>query len=157
MAKKISCQYNRTSGFTKQSGNVFINHNINYLSSVDIRLHDTRSGKIAEIVSDNIVLKDTDDTLNLIAEAGAMDSGKIILYESQINPDFFDLKTKLAGEILQKFSNYRVQLAIIGDFSKFKSKSLQAFIYECNKGRSLFFQETLDDAIIRLSGDNLFD
>jgi hypothetical protein len=117
---------------------------------VNIILHETRSGKIAEIVSDNIVLKDTDDTLNLIAEAGEMDSGKIILHENQITPDFFDLKTRLAGEILQKFSNYRVQLAVIGDFSKYKSKSFQDFIQECNKGNRVFFSEDLNDAIGKL-------
>jgi hypothetical protein len=66
---------------------------------VDIRLHVTSAGKIAEIISDMVVIKDIDDTLNLIAESGALDSVKIILYENQISPDFFDLKTNVAGDI----------------------------------------------------------
>ena len=117
---------------------------------MDIRIHETVTGKIAELISDNIILKDTDDTLNLIAESGAKDAGKIILYESQIIPDFFDLKTRLAGEILQKFSNYRVQVALIGEFTKYNSRSLQDFIRECNKGNRIFFSESLVEAIDKL-------
>ena len=45
----------------------------------------------------------------------------------------------IAGEILQKFSNYRVRLAIVGDFTKFTSNSLHEFIYESNKGRFIHF------------------
>ena len=99
----------------------------------------------------NIVINSIDDTLDLIAEAGEMDSGKIILYENQMHPDFFDLKTKLAGEILQKFSNYRMHLAIIGDFSKYKSKSLQDFIRECNRGNRIYFLESQEAALVKLA------
>jgi len=57
----------------------------------------------------------------------------------------------LAGEILQKFSNYRVRLAIVGDFSTFTSKSIKDFIYESNKGRHINFVSSLDEAIKVLS------
>ncbi|WP_083996437.1 DUF4180 domain-containing protein [Desulfosporosinus acididurans] len=57
----------------------------------------------------------------------------------EIFEDFFDLKTKLAGEILQKFVNYHVRIAIVGDFSGYKSKSLKDFIYESNNGKDVFF------------------
>lgn len=118
---------------------------------MEIIVHDTVSGKVTEIVSDNFVINDIDDTLNLIAESGALDSGKIILHEYQINPDFFDLKTKLAGEILQKFSNYRMQLAIIGDFTKYRSRSFQDFIRECNKGNRIFYVESKRAALAKLA------
>ncbi|MCK7528774.1 MAG: DUF4180 domain-containing protein [Ignavibacteriales bacterium] len=36
--------------------------------------------------------------------------------------DFFDLKTGIAGEILQKFSTYNVRLAILGDFQNIKAE-----------------------------------
>jgi hypothetical protein len=116
-----------------------------------IILHEISGGNIAEISSDGVVLKDPDDALSLIYESGALDSGKMILYQNQIVPEFFDLKTRLAGEILQKFSNYRLQLAIIGDFSVYRSKSLQDFIRECNRGSTVFFVENLDAAIAILT------
>jgi hypothetical protein len=76
---------------------------------------------------------------------------KIILYEKNISPDFFDLKTGLAGEILQKFSNYRMQLAIIGDFSKYSGKSIRDFIFESNNGRQVNFLPDLSTTLEKLS------
>jgi len=118
---------------------------------MEIIIHEASAGKIAEIISDKVVIKDIDDTLTLIAESGMFDAGKIIMYENQMATGFYNLRTGLAGEVLQKFSNYRVQLAIIGDFSKYKSKSFQDFIRECNKGNRIFFLESQESAISKLT------
>ena len=56
----------------------------------------------------------------------------------------------MAGEILQKFSNYRMKLAIIGEFEKYKSKSLKAFITESNRGNLIFFAPDRDATISRI-------
>jgi len=75
----------------------------------------------------------------------------VIIYEKNITPEFFDLKTKIAGDILQKFSNYRMGLAIIGDFSQYESKSMKDFIFESNKTRHINFVETLKEALEKFS------
>ena len=75
----------------------------------------------------------------------------IIIHKSLISEDFFDLKTRLAGDILQKFINYKVKFAIVGDFSMYTSKSLKDFIYECNKGKDIFYLATEQQAIEKLS------
>lgn len=72
---------------------------------------------------------------------------KIIIYKKNISPGFFDLKTKTAGGILQKFAQYRMPLAIVGDFSKFGSTSLEAFIFESNQGKQINFAGSLSEAI----------
>jgi len=69
--------------------------------------------------------------------------------------EFYDLKTGLAGEILQKMTNYRLKLAIVGDFSGIQSKSLNAFIIESNRGRQNFFVSTEEEAIQKLSGQSI--
>lgn len=73
--------------------------------------------EIAFVNSSEKLITDVQSALDLMAtvsyEAGAH---RIILDKSAICEDFFDLKTKLAGEILQKFTNYQTKLAIIGDF-----------------------------------------
>ena len=43
----------------------------------------------------------------------SIDKGGLILDESQLSPEFFDLRTGLAGEVLQKFTQYRALLAIV--------------------------------------------
>jgi hypothetical protein len=37
----------------------------------------------------------------------------LILTEDDVGPQFFDLRTGLAGEAMQKFVNYRVRVAIV--------------------------------------------
>lgn len=117
---------------------------------MEIVINEIEGVTIAEIISDSIVIKETQDALDLMAESNFRGSGKIILHEKNIVPDFFDLKTGLAGEILQKFSNYNVQLAIVGDYSKYTSKSLKDFIFESNKYGRINFVNSVEEAKERL-------
>lgn len=106
---------------------------------------------ISEVISDRIVINNLQDALDLIADCDYNYSKKIILSREHIISDFYDLKTKLAGEILQKFTNYGVEVAIIGDFSQVTSKSLNDFIYECNMSRKVNFLKSKEEAIDILS------
>lgn len=101
---------------------------------------------VAEIVSDEVVIHDIQDALDLMADCYYSGNEGIIMYEPQIMPEFFDLKTGIAGEILQKFSNYDMRLSIIGDFTKYTSKSLRDFIYESNKVGRVNFVESIGEA-----------
>ncbi len=75
----------------------------------------------------------------------------IVINKEALAEDFFVLSTRMAGEILQKFINYRFRLAIVGDFSGYTSKPLKDFIYESNRGRDIFFVSSEKDAIEKLS------
>lgn len=57
---------------------------------------------------------------------------------------------KIAGNILDKFINYRKKLAIVGDFSNYNSTALKAFIYESNNGNSIYFVPSIEDAVNKL-------
>ena len=80
-----------------------------------------------------------------------MDDGRVVLDRSAFPEGFFDLSTGVAGEILQKFVNYRVKLAIVGDFSVDTSKSLRDYIRECNRGRDICFVPSRQEALDRLA------
>lgn len=75
---------------------------------------------------------------------------KLVLDKKAICEEFFRLSSKIAGEVLQKFINFHIQLAIIGDFSRYTSKPLHDFIYECNNGKDFFFVDNLEQAIEKL-------
>lgn len=90
--------------------------------------------------------------LDLMANAQYIGgSSSLVVYKESFAEDFFDLKTRFAGEVLQKFSNYHVKLAIVGDFSTYRSKALHDFIYESNKGNLVFWASSLDEALQALS------
>jgi hypothetical protein len=107
---------------------------------------------IALIIADEIVIEDAQSALDLIATAQyETDCDKYIINKSCVVDDFFILSTGIAGEILQKFINYRKKIAIVGDYSKYTSKPLKDFIYECNNGNSIYFVSTVEEALLKLS------
>jgi len=107
---------------------------------------------IAIVRGNELVIEDVQSALDLMAtvryETGC---DRIAIDKALISESFFDLKTRLAGEILQKYINYQVKFAVIGDFSAYSSRSLRDFIYECNNGKDFFFMPDERQAIEKLS------
>jgi hypothetical protein len=105
---------------------------------------------IAEIQSDEIEIVNAQDALDIMVNCTYQGARKIIIHEKNIVPEFFNLSSGLAGEVLQKFSTYDAQLSIIGDYDKFSSKSLRDFIYESNKAGRVTFVNSMAEARERL-------
>lgn len=107
---------------------------------------------IAVVSSDEKLIVDAQTALDLAMtvkyESGAE---KIVIDKNLICGDFFILSTGLAGEILQKFMNYHVKVAVYGDYSHYTSKPLKDFIYESNNGKDFFFVTTKDEALQKLA------
>ncbi len=111
-----------------------------------------QGANIARVSGEGLIITDAGSALDLLAGVSYQTGlNRIILDKKTISEDFFKLSTGLAGEILQKFVNYRVRLAIVGDFSRYTSKPLKDFIYESNKGGHVNFVSSEDEAIKRLS------
>lgn len=107
---------------------------------------------IAVITTREVLITDVQSALDFLATVRYQTGcDRIVLDKSAVCEDFFDLKTRLAGEILQKFVNYYMRVAIVGDFSIYASRSLRDFIYESNKGNHVFFVQDEEEAIERLS------
>jgi hypothetical protein len=106
---------------------------------------------VAVIDSEVALITDVQSALDLIASVDyEHDTKKLALNKASISDDFFKLSTGFAGEVVQKFVTYGNKLAIFGDFSKYTSKPLRDYMYECNNGNHLFFAETEQEAIDRL-------
>lgn len=107
---------------------------------------------IAVIFSDEKVIVDLQSALDLAMtvkyETGAE---KIVINKSAVCDEFFILSSGMAGEILQKFINYHVKIAVYGDYSQYTSKLLKDFIYESNNGNDFFFVSTKEEAIQKLT------
>ncbi len=98
------------------------------------------------------VITDTRSALDLAMtvkyETGAE---RIALDKKLVCEDFFILSTGVAGEVLQKYINYHVKLAVYGDYSRYTSKPLHDFLYESNQGKDFFFVDTKEEALRRLA------
>jgi Domain of unknown function (DUF4180) len=118
---------------------------------MEIEIIEVNGKNIAVPCSQGVLIHELQDALDMMAEVSYLNSHRIIVKEDQLTPEFFDLKSGLAGDILQKFSTYNVHLAIIGDFSKYRSRSLKDFIFESNKYGRINFLATFEEACAKLS------
>lgn len=107
---------------------------------------------IAQVESGEVLITDVQSALDLMAtmryETGA---DRMILPKDALDERFFVLSSGLAGDILQKFVNYQLVVAIVGDYSGYTSKPLRDFIYESNNANHVFFVPTVEEAIQKLS------
>ncbi len=97
------------------------------------------------------------DALDLIGDAGYQGAQWVAVPAERFDAAFFELRTRLAGDIVQKFANYRMGLAVLGDISRHTaaSSALRDFVGECNRGRQTWFladAEELRERLQALSG-----
>ncbi len=59
----------------------------------------------------------------MIGKAGGQGANLVVLPMDRLAPEFFQLRSGLASEMLQKFVTYRMRLAILGDFAELASQS----------------------------------
>lgn len=106
---------------------------------------------VVVLFSEEVLLTDVQTALDLMMSVQYETNGsRIALNKEAVDEAFFDLRSGLAGEVLQKFINYRMKLAVYGDFSVYTSKALRDFIYESNQGQDIFFAASRAEAIERL-------
>jgi len=119
-------------------------------------LHITHGLSVLEYPNTGPLL-DSDRAVNdLIGEAIVHSAAMVIVPADRFPPEFFQLRTQLAGGLLQKFVNYRLRLTIVGELphDALESESLQAFIREANRGDQIWFVSDTDELrqrVVRLS------
>ncbi|MDG4786644.1 DUF4180 domain-containing protein [Micromonospora sp. WMMD1102] len=85
------------------------------------------------------------DALDLIG-AAFLGAAVVAVPASRLDPSFFSLGTRFAGEVMQKFVNYRLRLVVVGDISGHlaTSSALRALVDESNRADQIWFVPDLD-------------
>lgn len=119
------------------------------------------SGRVVEIAGQRAWLCDGDgpllacerDAADLVGDTFNAAAQLVVIPLTRLPPAFLDLKTRLAGEMLQKFVSYRRRVVILGDVSQAAARSgaLRDFIGESNRGRSVWFMPDLAALEAKLS------
>ena len=120
------------------------------LSTKFYELHDVR---VLECVFDGSKLQTYNDTVDLIGKSFENLATLIVIPVECLDDEFFQLKTRIAGELIQKFVQYRRRLVIVGDISRYlaESSALRAFVNESNRGKEVWFLAKLDELNQRLA------
>jgi len=93
------------------------------------------------------------DALDLIGEALGQGVAWAAVPAERLGEDFFVLSTRVAGDAIQKFVNYGIGLAVVGDIARHVaiSTALRDFVYESNRGRHAWFVADLAALEARLA------
>ncbi len=119
---------------------------------MNIQKVEKQGALIALVESDRPLITDVQSALDLMATVQYETGSRLMaLPKAAFAEAFFELRTRLAGEVLQKYVNYGVKLAIFGDFSGYTSNALKSFIYESNRGNAVLFVPDAATAIERLA------
>jgi hypothetical protein len=81
------------------------------------------------------------DALDLIGDALGHGAELVVIPAARLPPEFFRLASGLAGAMLQKFTNYHLRIAIVGDISVYTDRSvpLADFVRESNRRGAVRF------------------
>lgn len=122
---------------------------------MNIKTIEQNGVQIAVVESEELLITDLQSALDLLMSV-SYHSGcnRMVLDKKNICDDFFILSTTLAGDVLQKYINYQMKVAIFGDYSVYTSKPLHDFIRESNRGKDFFFVATAQEGIEKLAQAN---
>ena len=117
------------------------------------QVHEIGGVCVLEIAPDGPPLSRAGDVSDFISAAWERQASLVAIPVPRLAEDFFRLRTGLAGEVIQKFVNYRIRLAIVGDLSRFtaESSALWDFIHESNRGDHVWFVSDAAELRERLS------
>jgi hypothetical protein len=96
-------------------------------------------------------LRDDRDAVDLVALAHRAEW--VAVPVDRLTPEFFQLRTGVAGAIVQKFVQYRTGLAVVGDVDAHlaASDAFQDWVREINRGRHIWFVADLAELEQRLT------
>ncbi|MFB6608744.1 DUF4180 domain-containing protein [Agromyces sp. NPDC056379] len=104
-------------------------------------IEELRGVRIDRLDVDGPTIATDDDTSDLIGGAWSAQAGLIAIPVERLDETFFDLSSGFAGELLGKFGNYRLRIAIVGDISErvAADDAFAALVREVNRGDAAWF------------------
>jgi hypothetical protein len=98
-----------------------------------------------------MLMASEDDALELIAFCGESGTQQLLVHAKNLPAEFFDLHSRLAGNILLKLSNYRIILAAVIPPEKVGTGRFSEMVLETNRGREFRVFNARDEAVKWLS------
>lgn len=93
------------------------------------------------------LIRNTGEINDLLSSLYNANTDKVLLHSPNLPESFFDVSSKVAGDILQKFSNYNVRAAIVMDNNTQTSSKFDELRTDLNTGGRIHFFDTRDEAI----------
>lgn len=116
------------------------------------RVEEIRGVRVLVCAEEGEKLASEGDINDFLGKAWELEATMVAIPVARLADDFFRLRTRLAGAVVQKFVNYHLRLAVLGDISAWiaESDALRDFVREANRGRDIWFAADLAELRSRL-------
>jgi Domain of unknown function (DUF4180) len=116
------------------------------------RSYELHGVRVFACAVEGVELRNDRDAIELISEAWKHRASFLVIPTARLGDDFFRLRTRIAGEIIQKFAQYRLRVAILGDIAPHvnESPTFRDFVYEANRGDQVWFVANPEELSKRL-------
>jgi hypothetical protein len=119
-----------------------------------MRIDDSSGIRVLHLAEEGEPISTPDDASDLVGSAWSHQASVIAVPVERLDPEFFRLRSGMAGELTQKLANYRLRLAVVGDIAEqvAKSEPFRDFVWESNRGEHIWFvpdQTALDEKLAR--------
>jgi hypothetical protein len=115
-------------------------------------LTEIASRTVLTVVPDEPTLGSENAAVDVIGQAFDAAATVVVVPADRVVDEFFTLSTRVAGDVLVKFTNYQILLVIRGDISPrlAASDNFRAFVHEANRGKAIWFVTDDDELAARL-------
>ncbi len=113
---------------------------------MNYHLREKNNQKYLVILSAGKPLASEQDALDIVGACMEYEVSQVLIHASALADDFFDLSSRLAGNILLKLGNYRVKTVVVLDDGQKLTEKFEEFMAETNRGTSFAVFRDKEDA-----------
>ncbi|AWP27654.1 PadR family transcriptional regulator AphA [Paenibacillus sp. LBL] len=147
ISKNIISTYNNELHWVRETRQkLFGNEVVEKEEKMNYHIREIESKKYIELISSIEPLSTENDALDLISLCWEHDTNAIMIYYAALSEDFFKLRTKLAGNMIQKFTNYGIKAAAIIPQETIQKGRFKEMAMETNKGNHFRLYESKEAA-----------
>ncbi len=147
ISENIISTYNNELNWVRETRKkLFENEGMEEKDKMNYQIREIENKKYIELISAAEPLGTENDALDLIALCWEHGINALMIHYTALSEDFFKLKTKSAGNIIQKFINYGIKAAAIIPRETIQKGRFKEMAMETNKGNHFRLYESKEEA-----------
>ncbi|MBP1991641.1 DUF4180 domain-containing protein [Paenibacillus eucommiae] len=147
ISENIISTYNNELNWVREiRQKLFENEVMEEKDKMNYQIREIDSKKYIELISTTEPLSTENDALDLVALCWEHETYALMIHYTALSEDFFKLKTKLAGNMIQKFINYGIKAAVIIPQETIQTARFKEMAMETNKGNHFRLYESKEEA-----------
>lgn len=147
ISENIISTYNNELNWVRETHQRLLeNQTIEEKEKMNYQIRQIENKKYIELFSTTEPLSTENDALDLIALCWEHETSLLMIHQTALSQDFFKLKTKVAGNFIQKFINYSIKAVAIIPQETIQKGRIKEMAMETNKGNHFRMYESQEEA-----------